>query len=121
ELAVEVPDLGHGILTYSLLAGSGGIGVGPLVRKSLSADKPLDVLGWFGYAQAKVPSLYLTYVGRPQQVEVSGFDQPSFLLLSPFSFLCRRQCPHPGPLPKESGERKPLPRPSLRGRGRGRG
>lgn len=83
DLAGEAPALGHGIMTYSLLAGSGGISKGPLAGKSLSADRPVDVLGWFGYAQANVPDLCRTYVGRPQHVEVAGSDQPSFPLLSP--------------------------------------
>jgi hypothetical protein len=81
ELAAEVPDLGHGILTYSLLAGPGVASKGPLAGKGLPGDKPLDVLGWFGFAKAQVPGLYKAYVGRPQQVEVAGTDQPSFPLL----------------------------------------
>ena len=82
ELAAEVPDLGHGILTYSLLAGSGRA-AGPLSGKGLPADRPVDVLGWFGYARDHVPGLYKTYTNQPQQVEVAGFDQPSFTLIAP--------------------------------------
>jgi hypothetical protein len=51
------------------------------------ADQPLptgavDVLSWFSYAREQVPGLYTRYVGRPQQVELSGEDQPGFPLLS---------------------------------------
>ena len=83
DLAAEVPDLGHGILTYSLLAGSGWPGSGPLSGKGLPANQPVDVLGWFGYARSKVPGLGETYNGRPQNVEISCSDQPSFPLLGP--------------------------------------
>ena len=47
------------------------------------AAGPVDVLWWFGYARENVPDLYRTYVGRPQNVEMTGSDQPSFPLLSP--------------------------------------
>jgi hypothetical protein len=40
------------------------------------------VLRWFGYARAQVPGLYQKYVGRPQSVELSGEDQPTFPLFS---------------------------------------
>ena len=42
----------------------------------------IDVLRWFDYARTQVPGLYEKYVGRPQQIEVSGEDQPSFPLFS---------------------------------------
>ena len=83
ELAAEVPDLGYGILTHSLLAGADGSGKGPLAGKGLPGDRAVDVLGWFGYARTNVPGLYKTYTNRLQQVEVAGSDQPSFPLIGP--------------------------------------
>ena len=81
--ASEIEDLGHGILTYSLLAGTGRAAGGPLQAKGLPADRTVDVLAWFGYARSNVPGLCQTYVGREQHVEIAGSDQPSFPLLTP--------------------------------------
>jgi uncharacterized caspase-like protein len=83
ELAAETKELGHSILTYALLAGLGAVEGGPFKGQPLPADKEaVDVLTWFRYAKERVPALYAKYVGRPQHVELSGEDQPSFPLLT---------------------------------------
>jgi WD40 repeat protein len=85
ELAAESKELGHSILTYALLAGAGAAEEGPLAGRPLPpgpGGPAVDVLHWFGYARDQVPALYQRYVGRPQHVELSGEDQPSFPLLS---------------------------------------
>jgi WD40 repeat protein len=83
ELAAETKELGHSILTYALLAGLKAVEHGPLQGQALRAGSrgAVDVLAWFRYARDHVPRLYEQYVGRPQQVELSGEDQPSFPLL----------------------------------------
>jgi hypothetical protein len=84
ELAAETKELGHSILTYALLAGAGQTDKGPLAGQALKpASGAVDVLEWFRYARQQVPALYEKYTRRPQNVELSGDDQPSFPLLSP--------------------------------------
>jgi WD40 repeat protein/uncharacterized caspase-like protein len=83
ELAAENKELGHSILTYALLAGLQAVEGGPLKGQPLKAGgEGVDVLAWFRYARQQVPALYQRYVGRPQQVELSGEDQPGFPLLT---------------------------------------
>jgi hypothetical protein len=82
ELAAETKELGHSILTYSLLAGAGAADNGPLAGQTAGGKEALDVLSWFGFAKQHVPALYERYVGRLQHVELSGDDQPTFPLLS---------------------------------------
>jgi WD40 repeat protein len=83
ELAAENKELGHSILTYALLAGLRAVERGPLQGQALKGGErgAVDVLAWFRYARQQVPGLYERYVGRPQQVELSGEDQPGFPLL----------------------------------------
>ena len=82
ELAAESKELGHSILTYSLLAGLRAVDVGVLKDQPVRTSKEaVDVLEWFRYAKERVPGLYQKYVGRPQHVELSGDDQPGFPLL----------------------------------------
>jgi hypothetical protein len=82
ELAAEDQALGHSILTYALLAAFGAPEGKPLAGQPLApGEGPVDVLAWFRYAKDRVPGLYEKFVGRPQQVEVSGEDQPTFPLL----------------------------------------
>jgi hypothetical protein len=83
EFAAETGELGHSILAYALLAGVGAVEGGPLKGQALHPDPgAVDVLTWFRYAQEHVPALYQKYVGRPQHLELSGDDQPSFPLLA---------------------------------------
>ncbi len=84
ELAAETKELGHSLFTYALLAGVRAAEGGPLAGKPIAGEKDsaIDVLSWFDYARKEVPGLYEKYVGRPQQIEVSGEDQPTFPLFS---------------------------------------
>lgn len=75
EEAQEVEDLGHGVLTYALLAGLQAAPSGPLEGHSVrpnSPDQVADVLEWFGFASAHVPRLTKKYFGKEQDVETSG-------------------------------------------------
>ena len=81
EEAQEVPELGHGVLTYTLLAALGAVESGPLKRQPLSTpedDKLLRVRRWFGFAQDEVPTLTKAYFGKEQFVRFvgSGNDFP---------------------------------------------
>jgi uncharacterized caspase-like protein len=82
DLAAETKELGHSILTYALLAGAGAADDGPLAGQAAGGKEALDVLSWFGFAKQRVPALYEKYVGRPQHLELSGEDQPTFPLLT---------------------------------------
>src|SRR5262249_30121012 len=64
EQAVEHPELGHGVLTYALLAACGRVEKGPLAGRPLPAPaggRDVDVLEWFAYARRHVPDLYRKY------------------------------------------------------------
>ena len=83
EEAQEVGDLRHGILTYSLLAGAGGIDHGPLARMPIQPDDRwgnIDVLDWISYAVAKTPLLMKRYFGDENQLRIAGTGN-SFPLL----------------------------------------
>ena len=75
--AQEVPELGHGVLTYALLAGLGAVDVGPLKQQAISPKegKMIDVRDWFSFAQDKVPVLTKYHFGREQFVAFSGHGQ----------------------------------------------
>jgi len=73
--AQEVTELGHGVLTYTLLAALGAVDRGPLKRRRARFDEEDEVIGvrdWFGYAQDEVPSLTRTYFGEEQFVRFIG-------------------------------------------------
>lgn len=80
--AQEVPELGHGVLTYALLAGLGAVDSGPLKQQVIEPKegKLVEVRDWFSFAQDKVPRLTGLYFGREQFVGFSGHGQ-SFPLL----------------------------------------
>ncbi|MEQ8791513.1 MAG: caspase family protein [Pirellulaceae bacterium] len=81
EEATEIDDLGHGVLTYALLAGAGAVDVGPLKTQRLKSDGDLvEVRDWFNYAQDKVPLVTKTFLGQEQFVTSSG-SGTSFPLL----------------------------------------
>jgi uncharacterized caspase-like protein len=83
ELAAESNELGHSIVTYTLLAGMGAVDGGILKDQPLTTTKdPVDVLDWFRYARDGVLGLYKKYVGRPQHIELSGEDRPGFGILA---------------------------------------
>jgi WD40 repeat protein len=83
EEAQEVQELGHGVLTYALLAGLKGVEGGPLEGQSIKPSNPeriADVLEWFSFASGQVPRLTKKYFGREQDVQ-SGGQGNSFPLL----------------------------------------
>lgn len=74
EQAREFQELGHGALTYALLAGLRDVAGGPLVQVSVqpSGGQVADVLEWFGFAAGHVPRLTKQLCGREQNVHTSG-------------------------------------------------
>jgi WD40 repeat protein len=72
--AKEPEELGHGVLTYSLLAGLHATAAGPLKDEGVEASgrEPVaDVLGLFTFASGNVPRLMKKYFGREQDVQMS--------------------------------------------------
>jgi hypothetical protein len=81
--AKEVDALGHGLLTYTLLAAVNAVDKGPLADRGLKATAPggmVDVFSWFNYATNQMPELMKKYYGREQDVE-PGISGTSFPLL----------------------------------------
>jgi WD40 repeat protein len=76
EEAQEVQELGHGVLTYALLAGLRAVEGGPLEGKEWikpnNPERVADVLEWFSFASGQVPRLTRKYFGREQDVQSSG-------------------------------------------------
>jgi WD40 repeat protein len=72
EEAKEVPELKHGVLAYTLLAGLGAVDDGPLKVDHVHPDNAegvVDVLEWFHFASLHVPDLMNKYFGREQDVQ----------------------------------------------------
>jgi WD40 repeat protein len=79
--AVEFPDLGHGILSYALLAAN-GIDRGPLKGQRMgSASGEADVTDWFDFTTAQAGPLFEKLTGSPQGVQGSSRTK-SFTLLT---------------------------------------
>jgi hypothetical protein len=75
EEAKEADSLGHGVLTYALLAGLRAVDRGPLERLAAqpsSPDQVIDVLEWFSYASGHVPRLTKELCGQEQSVQMGG-------------------------------------------------
>jgi len=73
EQARELADLGHGILTYSLLAGLGAVEGGPLRERPIrpqDSDQVVDVMEWFSYAASHVPRLTREYFAAAQNAQM---------------------------------------------------
>jgi WD40 repeat protein len=69
--AVEFPELGHGVLSYTLLAAN-GIDRGPLKGQRMgSANGEVDVTDWFDFAARQAGPLLETLAGSPQGVQCS--------------------------------------------------
>jgi WD40 repeat protein len=69
--AVELSELGHGALSYTLLA-AGGIDRGPLKNRPLeSASSEVDVMDWFHFAGGHAGPLLEKLTGAPQGVQSS--------------------------------------------------
>jgi uncharacterized caspase-like protein len=83
--AQEIEQLGHGVLTYALLAGLRAVPPGgPLEGLAIQPNNPddtVDVLEWFSFASGHVPRLTKRYLHREQQVQTSG-QGTSFQVLS---------------------------------------
>ena len=77
EEAQEVAELGHGVLTYVLLAGLQAVERGPLADKAIKPSNPeevVDVFEWFSYAAGQVPRLTEKYFHATQKVSVNSSD-----------------------------------------------
>jgi hypothetical protein len=75
EVATEADALGHGVLTYALLAGLKAVKKGPLERTAVQPSNPnqvVDVLEWFSFASGHVPRLTRRFSGREQSVHMAG-------------------------------------------------
>jgi len=75
EEAKESRELGHGVLSYTLLAGLNAVDRGPLAGRHvqpMSADRVVDVTEWTAYAQSQVPQLTQRLFGAAQDVECSN-------------------------------------------------
>ena len=72
--AKEVEELGHGVLSYALLAGLKEVKSGPLdgnYVQPTSPDRMVNVMEWFGFAAGQVPRLTEKYFGASQDVQTS--------------------------------------------------
>jgi WD40 repeat protein/uncharacterized caspase-like protein len=82
--AQEIDSLGHGVLTYALLAGVRAVPPGgPLEGLSVQPNGPegmVDVLDWFSFASGHVPHLTKQYLHQVQEVQTTA-QGTSFSLL----------------------------------------
>ncbi len=68
EVALELPDVGHGVLTYALLAGLGAADKGLLkTRNAADSDGFVRVRDWLGFAQDQVSNLSEMSFGKEQR------------------------------------------------------
>jgi hypothetical protein len=75
EEAKEPEELGHGVLSYALLAGLKSGHTGPLERKWVQPSGPeqvVEVLEWFSFAAGHVPRLTRQLCGQEQNVHTAG-------------------------------------------------
>ena len=75
EEAQEAKQLGHGVLSYALLAGLKAVEGGPLEGQSVRPSNPegvVDVLEWFSFAAGQVPRLTEKLYGAAQDVQTSA-------------------------------------------------
>ena len=70
--AQESAKLGHGVLSYALLAGLKAVDGGPLEGQPApaGADGVVNVMEWFNYAAGRVPRLMETLYGSAQDVQL---------------------------------------------------
>ena len=69
--AVEFSELGHGALSYTLLAAN-GIDHGPLKGRPMeSAADEVDVMAWFHFAAGQTGPLLEKLTGAPQGLQCS--------------------------------------------------
>ena len=70
ENAEELPDVGHGALTYALMAGLGAADKGLLKGRSApDRDGLVHAVDWFRFAAENVPALTKLRLGKEQYVE----------------------------------------------------
>lgn len=100
----EVSELGHGILTYTLLAGMRAAGDGPLESQWIEpADESrvAHVLEWFGFAAAHAPRLAQQFHGQPQDVQHASLGTSFPLLPVPGEAVAVAAKPEAAELPEE--------------------
>jgi len=74
EEAQESEALGHGVLSYALLAGLKAVEGGPLEGRHVQPSSPervVDVMEWFTFASGQVPRLTEKLYGASQDVQTS--------------------------------------------------
>jgi WD40 repeat protein len=74
EEAQEAKELGHGVLSYALLAGLKAVDAGPLADQYAQPSGPervVDIMEWFTFAAGQVPRLTEKYYGVSQDVQTS--------------------------------------------------
>jgi hypothetical protein len=74
EEAQEAKQLGHGVLSYALLAGLKAVDEGPLADRYVQPSNPervIDVMEWFAFAAGQVPRLTENLYGASQDVQTS--------------------------------------------------
>jgi hypothetical protein len=74
EEAQESKELGHGVLSYALLAGLKAVDRGPLVGRYVRPANPeqvVDVMEWITFAAGQVPRLTESLYGEAQDVQYS--------------------------------------------------
>jgi uncharacterized caspase-like protein len=90
EEAQESGSLGHGVLTYALLAGVKEVTTGPLKDLPMRATDPsgaIDVVSWQAYASGHVARLARQLLHLEQDVQISGQGMSYLLVpLSPQRF-----------------------------------
>jgi WD40 repeat protein len=97
EEAKEAQELGHGVLSYALLAGLKGVEGGPLDGQSIKPTNPervADVLEWFSFASGQVPRL--TRATSPWGTWVPAFPTSSCWSASPSTATRRPSRPWSG-------------------------
>ena len=74
QAAKESNELGHGVLSYALLAGLRDVSDGPLVDKSVvpGQGRVAGVLEWFSFASGQVPMLTKKYFHEEQNVHFTN-------------------------------------------------
>ena len=83
EEAQESDELGHGVLSYALLAGLKAVDGGPLEGRAIQPSNPdrvVDVMEWITFAAGQVPRLTEDLYGTAQDIQYSIQGQ-SFPLL----------------------------------------
>jgi uncharacterized caspase-like protein len=77
--AIEVPELGHGVLTYALLSGLGAKGG----ERATGPGGMVTMQGLLQYISRKVPELAARYGRNTRQLPVSFHRGMDFPLLAP--------------------------------------